>query len=259
MRARAGVAITLVEAIALVLRDDQFISHTTAARLWGAPLPSRLDDELVHVSAIGTAPIMRRPQVIPHRLRLEGFQPSRVRGIPVSPPARAWFESASVLTSVELVVLGDFFVGPSGFATVDGLAAAIVTGSRAARRARAALDDVRTAVESPMETRLRLGVMGAGFPEPEINLDVVDDRGRFLGRADLAWPELRIALEYDGDHHRDRRTFHHDQRRANGFAVNGWIVVHATSADAGRPAVLFERLRQAFVQREVEARTRRSA
>lgn len=259
VRVRADVPVTVVEAIAVVLRSDQFVSHTTAARLWGAPLPSRLDDELVHVTSIGTAPIMRRPQVVPHRTRIEGFRPDLVRGIPVSPPARAWFESTSLLTVVELVVLGDHLVGPSGLATIDGLAAAIVPGSRSARRARTALDRVRTGVESPMETRLRLGVVDAGFPEPEVNVDVVDDHGSFLGRADLAWPTLRIALEYDGDHHRDRRTFQHDQRRSNGFAVNGWIVIHATSADTGRPAVLFERLRQAFVQRQVEGRARRAA
>lgn len=133
VRVRADVPVTVVEAIAVVLRSDQFVSHTTAARLWGAPLPSRLDDELVHVTAIGTAPIMRRPQVVPHRTRIEGFRPDLVRGIPVSPPARAWFESASLLTPIELVVLGDHLVGPSGLATIDGLAAAVVAGSRSAR------------------------------------------------------------------------------------------------------------------------------
>ncbi|TCL81229.1 MULTISPECIES: hypothetical protein [unclassified Curtobacterium] len=122
--------------------------------------------------------------------RVEGFRPDLVRGIPVSPPPRAWFESASLLTPTELVVLGDYLVGPRGLATIDGLAAAVVAGSRSARR---------------------------------------------------------------------RRTFQHDQRRSNGFAVNGWIVIHATAADTGRPAVLFERLRQAFVQRQVEGRARRAA
>ncbi|MEK6342600.1 MAG: hypothetical protein V4737_02000 [Curtobacterium sp.] len=61
VRARAGIPVTTVEAIALVLRDDQFISHVDAARIWGAPVPSRFDGDPVHVSSIGTAPIMRRP------------------------------------------------------------------------------------------------------------------------------------------------------------------------------------------------------
>ncbi|NUU13607.1 hypothetical protein HP507_07155 [Curtobacterium pusillum] len=159
------------------------------------------------------------------------------------------------------MVLGDYFVGPSALATTDALRAAIVPGSRSARKARSALDRVRCGVESPMETRFRLGVIDAGFPEPDVNVDVVDEAGVFLGRADLAWPQHRIALEYDGDHHRERRTFQHDQRRSNGFVVNGWIVIHATAADAGRPAVLVERLRQAFAQRRIEQarRARRDA
>ncbi|WNY32760.1 hypothetical protein Q9Q99_10360 [Curtobacterium flaccumfaciens] len=98
----------------------------------------------------------------------------------------------------------------------------------------------------------------AGFPEPELNVDVHDGAGRFLGRVDMAWPEFGIALEYDGDHHRERDTFRHDQRRDNGFVVNDWLVIHATASDAHRPAVLFERLRQAFEVRAVGNR-RRSA
>lgn len=258
VRSRAGIPITTVEAIALVLRGDQFISHTTAAELWGAPLPRRPGDALVHVTSIGTAPVMRRPQVTPHRLRSDTFRPERVRGIPVSGPARAWFECSSLLSETDLVVLGDYFVGPAGLATIDGLRAAIVPGARSSKKARAALGRIRSGVESPMETRFRLVVIDAGIPEPAVNEDVVDDAGTFLGRPDLSWPDVRIALEYDGDHHREQRTFQHDQRRSNGFVVNGWIVIHATSMDAGRPTVLLERLRQAFVQRRLEE-ARRSA
>lgn len=259
VRSRAGVPISTVEAIALVLRDDQFISHTTAAQLWGAPLPREHEGALVHVTSIGTAPVMRRPQVTPHRLRSDSFRPDQVRGIPVSGPARAWYECASLLAEADLVVLGDYFVGPIGLATIDGLRAAIVPGGRSSLKARAALERIRSGVESPMESRFRLTVIDAGFPEPSVNVDVVDDSGRFLGRPDLAWPDSRIALEYDGDHHREQRTFQHDQRRSNGFAVNGWIVIHGTSMDVGRPTVLLERLRQAFVQRRLEGKRRSAA
>ena len=100
-----------------------------------------------------------------------------------------------------------------------------------------------------METHLRLAVVDAGFPEPALNIDVRADSGEFLGRVDMAWTAYRIALEYDGDHHRERETFRHDQRRGNGFTVNGWLVIHATAVDLARPAVLFERLRRAFADR----------
>jgi hypothetical protein len=98
-----------------------------------------------------------------------------------------------------------------------------------------------------METRFRLIVVAAGFPEPELNLEVLDANGRFLGRADMVWPSLRIAIEYDGDHHRtDRGTFHSDRRRGNGFAANGWIVIHVTSVDVHDPGPALGRLDEAF-------------
>jgi hypothetical protein len=252
VRAPADQPISRVEAVALVLRPDQFFSHLTAARLWGAPLPGPIDDELVHVTSANGSPIMRRPQVVPHRSRSSVSDIRVHRGLRISDPSRSWYECAGIVSFEDLVVVGDYFVGPSGLATIDDLASAIPPGGRHARAARAALELIRPGVESPMESRMRLRLVQAGFPEPSVNVDVSAPDGTFLGRVDLAWPEHRIAFEYDGDHHRERSTFHHDQRRSNGFSVHGWIVVHATALDAARPALVFERLRQAFEQRRLE-------
>ena len=238
----------LVECIALVLRPDQRFSHTTAACLWGAPVPRAYRDATsVHVATVGTASLMRRPVVTAHRATDDDT--AALDGLPLSAPARAWAECATLLDLRALVVLGDHLVGRAGLATTEDLARALRPRGHGVVLARAALESVRPGSESPMETLIRLDVVDAGFPEPELNREVFDEGGTFLGRVDMCWPQLRIALEYDGDHHREREVFRHDQRRANGFAVNGWIVVHATAADAARPAVLFERLRQAFASR----------
>lgn len=246
-------SVDFIEAVALVMRPDQFFSHTTAAEIWGAPLPRSVRSVgLVHVSTTRDGYRMRRPGVAAHRLD----RPRTVehRGFPVSVPAQMWFECASVLQRDALVAIGDHLVGPAGLATPDDLRASIRAGTRFALAARRALDLVRPGAESPQETWLRLAVVDAGFPEPELNVDVHDGAGKFLGRVDMAWPEFGIALEYDGDHHRERETFRHDQRRDNGFVVNDWLVIHATASDAHRPAVLFERLRQAFEVRAVRSR-----
>lgn len=235
------------------MRSDQYFSHTTAARLWGAPLPKTMNGEQeVHVSTVGGGTRMRRPGVIGHRSAAGAFV--ELRGVRASEPAAMWFECAELLDVGALVAIGDHLVGAAALATVDDLGEAIRPGARHARAARFALALVRVGVESPMETWLRLAVVDAGFTEPLVNIEVHDPDGVFLGRVDLAWPELRIALEYDGDHHRHREAFHHDQRRDNGFVVNDWLVIHATAADAHRPAVLFERLRQAFAARAVADR-----
>ena len=47
---------------------------------------------------------------------------------------------------------------------------------------------------------MRLTVIDAGLPQPEVNYDVIE-AGRWLGQVDLAYPELRIAIEYEGEHH----------------------------------------------------------
>ncbi len=244
VRAPAG-SDDFVSAIAIVMRDDQHFSHVTAARLWGAPLPRAVqDDRRVHVTTVGTLR-MRRPGVVAHRA--VSAEVRVLNGLRLSAPASAWFECAGVIDRMALVAVGDHMVGRAGLATIDDLRRAIRPGSPHAVAARRAVELVRVGCESPMETWMRIAVIEAGFPEPELNIDVHDATGAFLGRVDLAWPRLRIALEYDGEHHRERDVFQHDQRRDNGFVVNDWTVIHATAADAVRPAVLFERLRQAFV------------
>lgn len=249
VRAGRGSGTSLIDALALVLRRDQRFSHLTAADIWGLPLP-RGDEDVggaVHVATVGTAALMRRRGVVAHRVR-DGDTVLH-RGVPVSSPARTWAECTTLLGFRDLVVIGDHLVGRASLATVDDLASALRPRGHGVVLGRAALAAIRVGSESPMETSMRLDVTEAGFPEPSLNVDVHDDDGRFLGRVDMCWPSLRIALEYDGDHHRSRDVFRHDQRRANGFAVNGWLVIHATAADAARPAVVFERLRQAFAER----------
>lgn len=249
----ADPALPLVRAVALVMRSDQYISHTSALALWGVPLPRGADVDRVHVSTAGTGPLMRRRDVIGHRCR-HGAETVDRDGIRRSGPAQAWRESVRLLTVRQAIAVADHLVRPGGPVTIDDLAAAIRPGSHGIETATAAVDRVRVGADSPMETWLRLAVVDAGFPEPQLQVEVFDPSGTFLAQVDMAWPEYRIALEYDGAHHRERGRFEHDQRRDNGLAVNDWLVIHATRADAARPAVLFERLRQAFVVRRGSGR-----
>lgn len=239
-------------AIGLVLRDDQYLSNVSAAALWGCPLPRDLarPDALVHVSTIGSGPVERRSGVAGHRVRPDRAEVATVLGTRVSTPATAWYECRTVLSVRALVILGDHMVGVGRLTTLEQLSTTIRAGDRDVVRARAAVERIRIGAESPTETSIRLAVVDAGFPEPELNVDVHASDGRFIGRADMAWPELRIALEYDGDHHRtDRRAFHNDRRRANDFTVEGWAVIRTTSVDLSHPARFLGQLRSAFERR----------
>jgi hypothetical protein len=104
-------------------------------------------------------------------------------------------------------------------------------GVRAAVRA---LDLARVDVESPMETRLRLAIVLSGLPEPVVQYDVLNGRGEFVARLDLAYPKRRVGLEYDGDHHRDKTTFRQDAVRLNRLRLLDWTVLRFTADDVLR-------------------------
>lgn len=94
------------------------------------------------------------------------------------------------------------------------------------------LVDGRT--ESPMETRLRLLLHDADAPPPVPQFEVRDDGGHFLARVDLAYPQWRIALEYEGDHHREKAQFRRDIARVNALRQAGWLVLRFTADDVLR-------------------------
>ena len=70
--------------------------------------------------------------------------------------------------------------------------------NRGTVRARGLLDLGSERAESPPESWLRLVLIEHGFPLPEVNWAITTPDGRELARLDLAWPGLRICVEYDG-------------------------------------------------------------
>jgi hypothetical protein len=69
----------------------------------------------------------------------------------------------------------------------------------------------------------------AGLPEPVAEYDVVDAHGMFIGRVDLAYPSLRIAIELQSKlGHFNDRAFERDPLRRNKLQRQGWIVLEYT-------------------------------
>jgi very-short-patch-repair endonuclease len=85
-----------------------------------------------------------------------------------------------------------------------------------------------------MESVLRWLIHEAGLPAPILQHVVRDGAGRFLGQEDLAWPDRRVLVEFDGNVHRERRVFVDDLRRQNGLVLARWTVLRFTSADVLR-------------------------
>jgi very-short-patch-repair endonuclease len=115
-------------------------------------------------------------------------------------------------------------------------------GARCARRACALADGL---AESPQETRLRLLIHRAGLPRPVAQYRIRVD-GRFVARPDFAWPEHRLAVEYDGAWHGEPGQFRRDRQRLNRLTAAGWRVLFVTAADLRDPARLIARIAQAL-------------
>lgn len=104
-------------------------------------------------------------------------------------------------------------------------------GIRGLRKARAALELIRVGVDSPPETFMRLALVEAGLPEPEINELVRDEFGRAVLWPDGAYRKYRISLQYDGGHHNDPRQYQHDIQRLETTKSLGWEEIRIASAD----------------------------
>jgi len=100
--------------------------------------------------------------------------------------------------------------------------------------------------ESPMETRLRWLLIRAGLPRPEVQTNLHDGKGRFIGRADLYYPAAKLILEYDGGNHRERLV--EDDRRQNLLINAGFRLLRFTATDVyNRPEVIEAHVRGALI------------
>jgi hypothetical protein len=106
------------------------------------------------------------------------------------------------------------------------------TDPRGRRRASRLLDLATGRAESPPESWMLFHLVDVGFPAPEVNWSFHDRDGRQIFRLDLAWPEYRIALEYDGYlAHLGREGA--DRTRQAELERSRWIVVRARADDLG--------------------------
>lgn len=243
------------EAYALRLRDGHVFSHTTALRLWGAPVPRTREREL-HVSVAFPRTPPRTGGVLGHSLRR--LEPVARLGLPVSGPAAAWCESAALLPVDALIAAGDALVtGPRSHGvraepacTLDDLRAAVLARRRmpGGERARRALPWIRSGVDSAAETALRLLLVRNGMPEPDVDVPVLTAIG--VLHADMGYPAARAVIEYEGDGHRtDRAQWMHDIRRRELMEDAGQRVMRVVADDLRHPGSLLVRVERLLTRR----------
>lgn len=232
-------------ALAAVQRQHPgaFFSHVTAAHVFKLPLPdSILSDRNLHLTWAPQANRAQRQGIRSHRNRLLPSERVRFRRLNLTSPARTLVDLASDerLHLEDLVVVSDAIVNRpyrqggriDGLDTLVGLATAVADAGRTPgiRRARHVIDRTRVGADSPQETRVRLALVDAGLPEPELQVKG-DPADRWSPEADLGYRDLKIAIQYDGKHHRSKEQQAADAYRDEWFQRHGWLVVRLTWAD----------------------------
>jgi very-short-patch-repair endonuclease len=230
-----------VMAVVLAVGPPCAVSHATAARLWGLPVPV---GDGIHLRTPGNRRVAL-DGVVHHRA--ERDEVTVHRRMPVTTVARTLVDIGATERVVDDALR-------RGLVRLDDLAACLDRLDRRGRRRTLGLRELladRLPGDRPAandwERWLAAVLRRAGLPAPVRQFPVeVGGRRRYL---DLAYPEERIGLEFDGfaEHGLVRSTFDDDRRRDNALRLAGWLVLHFTSRST--PAAIVETVTAALQQR----------
>jgi hypothetical protein len=153
-------------------------------------------------------------------------------GVRVTTPARTALDLACKYPVERAVAAIDALARATHLKVADvELLAERYRGRRGIRNAHKVLTLVDPGAESPRETWLRLLVIRNGFPPPQTQIPVYDEYGQLVAVVDMGWEGIRVALDYEGSHHRDPDKFNKDIRRHDTVTELGWIDIRVTSRD----------------------------
>lgn len=244
------------------LSEHHRFGGSTAAQLWGLPLPSKLTvstELVVHAPTNGVRPRLKDVKGL--RLAPERLSTHKLDGALVLDPIATVFTCAAELDVTQAVILLDAIVTTSRnypglrsdrpFITREDIADRLVAWGRfpGCVTIRAALELTRDDVESPKETETRLLIVDSCLPEPRVQHEVRDGP-RLVARVDLAYPELKIAIEYEGDGHRTSKDqWRRDIQRQRELEALGWIVIRLTQEDLNSADAFIARIRAAIASR----------
>jgi very-short-patch-repair endonuclease len=207
-------------------RGDASASHRLAGVLW-----EYFPAEAVSAVDVSGERLCRVPGVTLHRVHLEGDEAVRLRGVPVTSPARTLLDLAGVVTPRELeqaLAAAERSHGATLRSTVRALLHRRPRhrGSGTLRRLLAALDASGTQplyLRSQAEEEALAMIRRARLPGPQTNV-------RIAGyEVDFVWPALRLVLEVDGfEFHATADAFHRDRDRDRDLARHGYQVLRFT-------------------------------
>lgn len=236
-------------------------SHATAFAIWGFPgfLPG-MNEPTIHISRQYPHTTVRRAGVRGHRTQFFDDEVTELNGLWITTRTRTWLDCARKMPVDELVVAADhllriprqyFEARDKPYATVGDLAEMLDRhyGTPGIQKAKIALQLARVGSDSAPETRLRLAVVRAGLPEPNLNVSIPLNPG-VQRTADQSFPEFKVAVEYDGGNHSDPEQVARDVAREEDYAASSWTQVRITKRHMDNDArAAVSKIRTALVAR----------
>ncbi len=188
------------------------------------------------------------PGLLVHRGRLHPEEIALHRGIWLTTPVRTAYDLARRPDLTEAVTAVDTLAHRCSV-TPDELRAlrSRHLGSPGNPRIESVLGLVDPRSESPMESRIRTRLALGGLP-PQVQFPVTAC-GRCF-RLDLAYPAVRLGVEYDGGHHRTAEQARRDLEREAMLAAAGWKIIRFDAWTVlNRPRLLVARTRAELARR----------
>jgi hypothetical protein len=224
-----------LEAVALVLAPEHVVCDRAAAWLHGvdvfglaehAVLPRVEACALTSRRASKAAAVRGRSRaLLPHDI-------DELGGVRVTTPLRTALDLACNLERRDALAALDMFRREHGVGSAE-LEPELprFRRRRGVIQARALVRLVDGRVESVRESWVRLAMVDAGLPLPDLQV-WVDRNGVPTYRLDLAYPAHRVAVEYDGEaFHRSPEDRERDRRRRAWLREQGWTVVVVRRGD----------------------------
>jgi len=236
---------TRCRAGALTVSGRGVLGGWSAAELLGASCAPR--DAPVELVVSGSSAPTRAGLVV-RADHLAEDEITHVRGVAVTTALRTAFDLGRRLPVTEAICAVDAITRRCA---VSADAIAVVAERYHGVRGTAQLPEVlrrsSPLADSPMETRIRIAIEDAGLPLPVLQHRV----GPYL--LDLAYPELLLALEYDGQHHLTPERALHDLRRQAYLTAAGWEVLRFPAREVFLPQMVARRTRAARDRRGGES------
>ncbi|HVH23913.1 MAG TPA: hypothetical protein VNA11_15800 [Pseudonocardia sp.] len=186
------------------------------------PVPAEL--------TVGRIDLRSRKGLIVHRNKLRTDEYQVIDGVPVTTHLRTSYDLARWAGElVEAVVAVDALANRGRFVPSDVLElAGRYPGARGCARLPRVVELADRRAGSPMESRLRLVLVLRGLPVPEVQFPVLDDQRKRAVWLDLAYPERRIGIEYEGEEHTRPERVLRDVGRYTGLVDRGWRIYRFT-------------------------------